>query len=101
MEVTELHSVLSEWAAKNPLVARLWVFGSRARGDHRDDSDLDIAIELDLTAADGVDESGGFATWSFETDGWEEELANLLPFTIDLEQYRGGHSYNSSGTRSV
>lgn len=89
MESTDVHNALSQWAANKPLVARLWIFGSRARGDHRTDSDIDIAIELDLTAADGVDESGGFATWSFETDDWEHELATLLPFTIDLEQYRG------------
>ena len=68
---------------------RLWLFGSRARGDHRDDSDLDIAIQLDLSVAKGMDESGGLATWMFDTEGWEEELAALLPFTIDLEQYRG------------
>lgn len=89
MDITDVHHCLSTWAADKPLVDRLWIFGSRARGDHRADSDLDIAIQLDLTAANGMDESGGLATWMFDTDGWEEELAALLPFTIDLEQYRG------------
>jgi uncharacterized protein len=89
MNIADVHQSLSSWAAGKPLVARLWIFGSRARGDHRTDSDLDIAIELDLTAANGVDESGGLATWMFDTEGWEEELASLLPFTIDLEHYLG------------
>ncbi len=27
-------------------VRKLWLFGSRARGDHRDDSDLDVLIDV-------------------------------------------------------
>lgn len=27
-------------------VKKLWLFGSRARGDHRDDSDLDVLIDV-------------------------------------------------------
>jgi|KBSSwiStaDraftv2_1062776.scaffolds.fasta_scaffold00845_20 predicted nucleotidyltransferase len=42
------------WAAGNPLIVRLWLYGSRARGDHRDDSDLDIAVE-NLTAPTDTD----------------------------------------------
>ena len=89
MNDTDVHQALLKWAEGKPLVGSLWVFGSRARGDHRAESDLDIAIQLDLSAAKGMDESGGLATWMFDTDGWEEELSALLPFTIDLEQYRG------------
>ncbi|WP_366935810.1 nucleotidyltransferase domain-containing protein [uncultured Marinobacter sp.] len=33
----------------------MWIFGSRVRGDHRADSDLDISIQLDLTSANGMD----------------------------------------------
>jgi predicted nucleotidyltransferase len=32
---------------RNEGVSRLWLFGSRARGDARPDSDLDILIEVD------------------------------------------------------
>ncbi|WP_374558462.1 nucleotidyltransferase family protein [Thermomonas sp.] len=88
MNTAEIGEILRTWAAAKPLVNRVWIFGSRARGEERPDSDLDVAVELDMTAADGVDESGGFATWSFETTEWHAELSALLPFEIDLEQYR-------------
>ena len=36
-----------EPALRNGGVSKLWLFGSRARGDARSDSDLDILIEVD------------------------------------------------------
>jgi predicted nucleotidyltransferase len=79
---------LRAWAEDKLLVGKLWVFGSRSRGDFGPDSDIDIAIELDLRYG-GFDETGGMVTWSFETDGWEEELKALLGMEVDLQQYRG------------
>jgi uncharacterized protein len=39
------------------------------RGDHRPDSDLDIAVELDPAEFQGAHESGGLATWMFAVRG--------------------------------
>lgn len=89
MNTPEEQDVLVQWARAKPLVGKLFIFGSRARGDHRPDSDIDIAIELDMSADVGVDDSGGLATWMFEADGWEKELASLLPYKVDLEWFRG------------
>ncbi|MDP9908930.1 putative nucleotidyltransferase [Variovorax boronicumulans] len=75
---------LRSWATGHVLVRRLWVFGSRARGDHRTDSDLDVAIEIHHH-----DESNGLATWMFETQHWAYELAALSPFSVDFQQYQG------------
>jgi uncharacterized protein len=36
---------LVEVIGAHPQVARVWLFGSRARGDHRPRSDVDLAIE--------------------------------------------------------
>ena len=89
MHLPALIQILSQWSAKKPLVQRAWIFGSRARGEERSDSDIDIAIELDLTATEVEDESGGSATWMFETSTWQSELQAVLPYQVDLEQYMG------------
>lgn len=37
---------LRAWAAANESVRELWLFGSRARGDARECSDVDLALAL-------------------------------------------------------
>jgi predicted nucleotidyltransferase len=39
-----------EWAKKHRLIEKVYLFGSRARGDHKPDSDIDLAIQMDLQA---------------------------------------------------
>ena len=82
-----LSADVAAWAKKKPLLKRVWLFGSRVRQDFRLDSDLDIAIELDVNAAEGSDESGGIALWMFDKDGWKEELQAISPYEVQLEQY--------------
>lgn len=81
--------MLTGWAVGIPLVSRLWIYGSRVRGDNRAGSDLDIAIELDLSASDGIDESDGLATWMFESDAWAEQLNELFVIRVDLQFFDG------------
>jgi predicted nucleotidyltransferase len=44
---SDLDASLAAWAANQPEILWLFVFGSRARDDARPDSDLDLAFELD------------------------------------------------------
>ena len=54
-------------------VGRLWIVGSRARGDHRQDSDLDLMVEF---------ERRGIGL--FEFCGLENEMSDALGVSVDL-----------------
>ena len=89
---TNCNETIASWAISKPLVSRVWLFGSRVRGEHTLDSDLDIAVEIDKSAIQGIDYSGGFATWcSMETE-WREELTCAIGAKIDLQYYREGET---------
>jgi predicted nucleotidyltransferase len=40
-------ALITQRVSAQPCAARLWVFGSRARGASAQDSDLDVAVEFD------------------------------------------------------
>lgn len=92
MQLVEIRTLLAAWAAEKPLINRLWLFGSRVRGENRHNSDVDVAIELDMSATKGIDESGGVATWTFDTTMWKPELEGLLSLAVDLQRYKTGET---------
>ncbi|HEX3953214.1 MAG TPA: nucleotidyltransferase domain-containing protein [Stellaceae bacterium] len=55
------------------------LFGSRARGDFRDDSDIDILIEIDSTAAIGV----------YEYVALKDYIAKLFDGPVDVVSRSG------------
>lgn len=74
---------LREWAAKQDHVRRLWVFGSRLKGVHRVDSDLDVALEIDAV---GHDESAR-VTWVAHRQEWEATLTTLTGYKVDINEF--------------
>jgi predicted nucleotidyltransferase len=72
---------LQAWARARSEIVRVILFGSRVRGDHRADSDLDVAVELE---AAGWDEEP-FVTWTASAPRWRQELESLLPWPLDLQ----------------
>src|SRR5271166_4712776 len=64
-------------------VAHAALFGSRARGDARPDSDTDIMIEIDSTARIGV----------YEYVGLKEYIANLFEGRVDVVNRDGLKPY--------
>lgn len=77
--MVNIDDALAEWAYRQPEILALFVFGSRARGDARPDSDLDLAFELD-----GSHESQ-LTVLIVNRDRWQRELSALTGFvTRDL-----------------
>lgn len=60
-------------------VRELGIFGSMARGDAREDSDIDLLVEFQPDAPIGL----------FEFDDLERELASTLDRRVDLVSKRG------------
>lgn len=57
-----------QWAEKHAEIARVYLYGSRARGDHRADSDIDLAIEVFTQPSD----ANSFATWMYWHEAYKD-----------------------------
>jgi predicted nucleotidyltransferase len=64
-------------------VAHAALFGSRARGDERPDSDTDILVEIDRTAGIGV----------YEFVALQDYIADLLGGPVDVVDHAGLKPY--------
>jgi predicted nucleotidyltransferase len=63
----------------------LWLFGSRARGDHRPDSHFDLALEL---KPKNGDHDWAFGDYVFLVDEWKAEIKTLIKSDISLVAFR-------------
>lgn len=85
-EKQDLTASLATWAGQHPEIMRVVVYGSRARGDHRPDSDLDVAVEIEESKW----QESPFTVWMTSAAGWQRELAPRLPWTLDLQWHDRG-----------
>jgi predicted nucleotidyltransferase len=75
MKINFIKKKIREWARKEPLVKKVYIFGSRAREDYNEDSDLDIAIEINKLPYD----TDVKTTWIQEKKRLVEGISILLP----------------------
>ncbi len=75
----EWRTAIRLWATDKPLIIGMWFFGSRAIGNHRPDSDLDVAY----TTAWNGDESP-YTVAFFNRDVWAASLQVLLSVPLDF-----------------
>ncbi|MGV1913844.1 nucleotidyltransferase domain-containing protein [Agrobacterium vitis] len=71
---------LVAWAGDNPLIEAVYLFGSRVKGTAREDSDLDVALDL------GWSEDAGL-TLFIKKEEWEIELRKSLGLLVNLDLY--------------
>jgi predicted nucleotidyltransferase len=76
-----------EWAQAIPLIKAVFLFGSRAKGTSRPDSDIDIVIVIDPP-------SGQTAKQVFEQNWlhWGSELQRNFYIEVDLLTLRGAET---------
>jgi predicted nucleotidyltransferase len=70
------------WATAHPEIRKVYLYGSRARGDNEPDSDIDLAIVLEPEPGD----TGSLATW-FE---WDAGQDLRLSYPVHLQWYERG-----------
>lgn len=63
---------------KDKPVEKVWLFGSYARGEATEESDVDLLVELDYDKPVG---------WQFF--GWHEELKDVLARKVDVVSEQG------------
>ena len=82
-ELRALAEVLAGWIGPAPGVPAIYLFGSRVRGDHRPDSDVDVRVFLNewrsLTRVD-------MEWWGEQNDTDFAVLKSLLPGPLSLHR---------------
>lgn len=80
-------TVLRNWAAAEPRIVRVWIFGSRATGFRRPKSepvtepDLDVAYELTQVLSDETPYTAAF----FRDETWKATLQSQISVALDLQ----------------
>jgi predicted nucleotidyltransferase len=80
-QLEELAKAIADWAAGAPLIVSIFVFGSRVRGDHGPNDDVDISIDCGGSS----DEIAAWQTHNEKT-GYAA-LKNVLPGPLKLAPF--------------
>lgn len=91
MDFEKTKIILHEWARDKPFIRKLYICGSRARDDYREDSDIDIVLEIDQLPCDTDIET----TWISEASKLRAELKPLLKWDFDLIRYDPNNPENT------
>jgi len=78
MDKQQLQRIIAAYFSKQP-VLKAWLFGSYARDEQREDSDIDIMVLLDSDAHVGL----------FKLSGMRLDLQDLLLKDVDLVTEKG------------
>jgi predicted nucleotidyltransferase len=72
---------LRTWATKNDCIRELWLFGSRAKGSPRPDSDIDIALALMPPSGN---DNWALAAYVESFEQWKSELRAVVEWDVSL-----------------
>ena len=78
MATQEMQQLIANYFKTQP-VLKAWIFGSYSRGEQREDSDVDILIQVDRSQPVGL----------FKLSGMHLDLQDLLGLPVDLVTVKG------------
>lgn len=81
------------WPGRHRDILKVYLYGSRARGDHRPDSDIDLAIVMNAPDADAA-----FAMWCGWRSDYKENPDLNLSVEAHLEWYEASAGLERVGT---
>ena len=70
---------VKKWAYSHHEIKRVYLFGSRARGDSKPDSDVDLAVDVV-----GIEGENAYTRYVFNKDVWKDELKLALGKPINI-----------------
>jgi predicted nucleotidyltransferase len=85
VDIEDMGDAVAKWASTQPLIRKAYLFGSRVRGTHKPNSDLDVAIEIFTLQGD----EDPLTTWICEAQRLKASIAGVVPLIIDLNWYGG------------
>ncbi|VVP59754.1 nucleotidyltransferase family protein [Pseudomonas fluorescens] len=85
MNIEDMKNAVAKWAVTEPIIRKAYVFGSRVRGTHKPNSDLDVAVEIYTLLGD----ENPLTTWICEAQRLKASIAGIVPMIIDLYWYGG------------
>lgn len=86
MNITEAdRRAIVNWARRHREIKAVYLYGSRARGDNRPDSDIDLAVVMR-----SGDEDEALGAWIFFHNKFEKRPDLQLSQEVDLDWYMKG-----------
>ena len=81
--IDRIAKTIEDWAKSEPLVSRVYLYGSRVKGTENERSDIDVAVKLNRIRGDTLDGAGQ----AWDIPELSERLQRLLPYPLQLEWY--------------
>lgn len=85
MDLSDAARRVARWARREPLVLRVYFFGSRVKGMYRPESDLDVAIEIDPEQVPTDTDAELISCWFAHKGQWQKALQSRLAMPVDLD----------------